>query len=259
MIESLSPGGLRYLSFESIPTDRVPHGIFTRAGGVSPEPWASLNFSITVGDSSDNVRENTRLAHHALGLDPARQMDRFIAHTTRTWHVGEAQLGESAPHADALLTHTPNLSLTMTFADCQPLLAYDPVRHALAVAHAGWRGTVAGMALSLVRAMEAEGSRAADLRVGLGPAIGPCCYEVGQEVTTQAATWPGGERWLVPGPNGRPHLDMSAANEAILRGAGVVHIERADLCTACHTDRFYSYRAERPVTGRFALIAALRA
>lgn len=258
MIHETSPAGVRYARFRSIPSERVAHGVFTRHGGISPAPWSSLNFSITVGDSHENVRRNSALAHEALGLDPARQIDRYIAHTTRVWHVSEREVGVDAPPADAVVTATPGISLVMTFADCQPLLLYDPVRHALAVAHAGWRGTVAGMALSLVRAMEAEGSRAGDLRAALGPAIGGCCYEVGAEVAEIAASWPGGDRWLAPAPGDKFLLDMSAANEALLRRAGVTEIERADLCTACHTDLFYSYRAERPVTGRFALIAALR-
>jgi polyphenol oxidase len=256
VIYELADNGVPYFRFESIPADRVAHGVFTRHGGVSPTPWSSLNFSITVGDTPENVAQNRVLAHEALALDPARLMDRYIAHTAITWHVDERHLGLTAPHADGVVTRAPNLSLMMTFADCQPLLAYDPARHILGVAHAGWRGTLDGMALSLVRAMEAEGSRPGDLLVGLGPAIGACCYEVGEEVAVQALTWPRGGEWLRPGQNSRPHLDLSAANEAILRAVGVQHIERADLCTACRTDLFFSHRAERR-TGRFALVASL--
>jgi polyphenol oxidase len=258
MICSTTPRGITYLRFESIAEERVASGIFTRHGGVSPAPWASLNFSTTVGDSAANVRHNSTLAHEALGLDRSRTVPRYIAHTARTWHVDESHLAVPAPHADASVTRAPGLSMLMTFADCQPLLAYDPVCHVLGVCHAGWRGTLDGIALSLVHAMEAEGSSPGDLIIGLGPAIGPCCYEIGPEVAAHAATWPGGEQWLRPGPRGRPLLDLSAANDAILRRAGVTRIEHANLCTACRTDLFFSYRAEPPVTGRFAMIAALR-
>lgn len=257
MIETLADNSVPYFRFESIPSERVSHGVFTRHGGVSPDPWSSLNFSITVGDSPENVQQNRTLAHAALGLDPARLMDRYIAHTAITWHVDERHLGMDAPDSDGIVTSAPNISLMMTFADCQPLLVYDPARHALGVSHAGWRGTLDGMALSLVRAMEAEGSRASDLLVGLGPAIGVCCYEVGAEVAALARTWPDGEQWLAPGRGKRPHLDLSAANESILRAAGVQQIERADLCTACHTNLFFSHRTERR-TGRFALVASLK-
>lgn len=252
-----APNGVAYFAFDSIPADRVRHAIFTRHGGVSPTPWQSLNFSVTVGDSHETIHENVRRAHAALGLDPARMMDRHLAHTAEVWHVTEADLGREAPLADGIVTRTPLVSLLMTFADCQPILAYDPVRHVLGVAHAGWRGTLAGMARALVEGMVREGSRAADLLTALGPAIGPCCYEVGDEVTNAARAWPDGAAWLREGKRGKAHLDLSAANEAVLRAAGVRHIERAEVCTACHTDDFFSHRAEPPTTGRFAMIAAL--
>ncbi len=258
MQQRTAPNGVPYYQFESIPDGRVAHAVFTRHGGVSPAPWAGLNFSITVGDSRENVRRNHDLAHEALGLDPTRMMDRYLMHTSRVWHVGESDLGAAAPFADAAVTRVPDLSFVMTSADCQTILAYDPARHVLGVAHAGWRGTLAGMALSLVQAMEVEGSQAADLRVGLGPAIGPCCYEVGEEVAERARSWPDGEAWLRPGREGRFFFDLDAANEALLRRAGVRSIERAALCTACRTDLFYSHRAEPPTTGRFAMLAALR-
>ncbi len=259
MIYETAPNGVPYLRFETISAERVAHGVFTRHGGVSPTPWERLNFSITVGDSYENVRRNSVLAHQALRLDPARQMDRYIAHTTRVWHVDERHLGMEAPFSDAIVTRTPRLSLVMTFADCQPLIAYDPVQHILGAAHAGWRGTLGGIALSLVRGMEAEGSRASDLRVGLGPAIGECCYEVGSDVLQHGMRWPDGEKWFHASVGDRLLFDLNAANESILRRAGVIHIEKSHLCTACRTDLFFSYRAERPVTGRFAMIAALRA
>lgn len=258
MIHETASNGVRYLRFKSIPPERVAHGVLTRHGGVSPTPWQNLNFSVTVGDSAQNVRRNSVLAHEALALEPSRQMDRYIVHSTRVWHVDERHLGMKSPPCDALVTRTPKLSLLMTFADCQPILAYCPVQHTLGVAHAGWRGTLAGMALSLVRGMEAEGCHASDLLVGLGPAIGNCCYEVGADVVEDATKWPGGEAWLRPKANGRFLLDLNAANEAILRHAGVKHIEKTRLCTACRTDLFFSYRGERPVTGRFALLASLQ-
>lgn len=251
------PGHPPYLQFETFPTERLRHGIFTRHGGVSPSPWASLNFSVTVGDSADRVARNSALAHAALGLDPARTADRNIAHTSRIWHVGAKNGRQAAPRSDGAVTGTDDLPLLMTFADCLPILAYDPVQHRLGVAHAGWRGTVDGVALSLVHALRVAGSEAADLLVGLGPAIGPCCYEVGENVAARARAWPAGDRWLRPGRRGRPHFDLAAANEAILRRAGVRQIERAGHCTACRVDLFFSHRGEPPLTGRFALLAAL--
>ncbi|MCB0078243.1 MAG: peptidoglycan editing factor PgeF [Anaerolineales bacterium] len=255
---TVADNGVPYFQFESIPPERVAHGVFTRAGGISPDPWPGLNFSTTVGDSAANVLHNQRLAHEALGLDADRMINRHLMHTARTWHVSAADIGRPAPHADGAVSREAALSFVMTSADCQTILAYDPIHHLLAAAHAGWRGTVAGMAMSLIHAMQREGSEVAEIRVALGPAIGPCCYEVGDAVVAAAKTWPEGNGWVQRQDNGRFHFDLSAANAAIMRRVGVRHIEQSGLCTACRTDLFYSHRAEPPTTGRFALIAALR-
>lgn len=253
-----APNGVVYLQFDSFPTVGLQHGVLTRHGGVSAAPWDTLNFAWkSVGDTQANVQENVRRAHIAIGTDQTRQIDRYIAHTNRIWHVDERHLGLESPYMDGFVTKTKNLALVLTFADCQPILAYDPVAGVLGMAHAGWRGTVGGVAGALIAAMEVEGSDPHDIIAGVGPAIGVCCYEVGWEVAAQAEAWQGGSQWLTEGNGERPHFDLDAANEAQLRHAGVRHVERAGLCTSCHTEMFYSYRAERPVTGRFAMIAAL--
>lgn len=258
MQEIIAPNGVLYWQFERIPTTGLRHGVLTRHGGVSAAPWDSLNFAWkSVGDTQMNVLENVRRAHAAIGTDGTRAIDRYIAHTNRIWHVDERHIGLDAPFMDGFVTKSKGLPLVLTFADCQPILAYDPVAGVLGIAHAGWRGTVGGVAGALIAAMEVEGSQPKNIVAGLGPAIGACCYEVGAEVAAQAEAWQGGAAWLVPGTGERPHFDLDAANEAQLRYAGVRQIERSGLCTACNTDKFFSYRAERPVTGRFAMIAAL--
>ncbi len=163
---------------------------------------------------------------------------------------------------DGLVTEAADLPLVMAFADCTPIMLYDPVRGAVGIAHAGWRGTVAGVCQAAVaRMVDALGSRPADLLAAIGPAIGPCCYEVGPDLVGQVTAalgnvpgffHPAGER------GNRVHFDQWAANEYALRQAGVRKIERADLCTACHVDEFYSHRAEGGLTGRFGAIIALR-
>ncbi len=258
MREVTAHNGVIYLQFERFPTEGLRHGVLTRHGGVSTAPWDTLNFAWkSVGDTQANVEENVRRAHVAIGTERGRQVDRYIAHTNRIWHVDERHLGVESPYMDGFVTKTKNLALVLTFADCQPILAYDPVAGVLGMAHAGWRGTVGGVAGALIASMEIEGSRPRNIIAGLGPAIGACCYEVGWEVAAQAEVWQGGTSWLAEGNGERPHFDLDAANEAQLRQAGVRTIERAGVCTACRTDLFYSYRAERPVTGRFAMMASL--
>ncbi len=236
----------------------VRHAFFTRHGGVSAPPFDTLNLSLSVGDEEAAVAENHRRAYRALGLDPRRAVRVRMVHGTRVAVVGDHHAGRVLPATDGLTTATLHLTLAMTFADCQPILLYDPARHAVALAHAGWRGALGGIALALVRAMEvAWGTRPEHLIAVLGPAIGVCCYEVGEDVVRAAGRWPAGMRWFVPNGEGRVHLNLTAANADVLRWAGVRHVEALHLCTACHTDEFFSYRAEKPVTGRLGVLVAL--
>ncbi|MGA7671127.1 MAG: peptidoglycan editing factor PgeF [Nitrolancea sp.] len=174
---------------------------------------------------------------------------------------GAAFIDDAIPSTDALVTRTVSLPLLVYTADCVPLIAYDPSKHALGVAHAGWRGTVANVAGALVETMhDAFASNPADLIVGIGPSIGPCCYEVGDEVI---------DAWRESGiarlenaiskSNDRPHLDLWRANELALERVGVPldHIEHAGICTRCESDRYFSRRAGVGHRGLFATIAAL--
>ncbi|MCZ7571948.1 MAG: peptidoglycan editing factor PgeF [Ardenticatenaceae bacterium] len=244
--------------FESLAAIPLPHAVLTRHGGVSEGPYQSLNLSFVVGDDEAAVRENIRRAYTVIGGDPTQGVRPWMVHGSRTRAVDRRHAGQRVPPADGLVTATPGLPLTMTFGDCQPILIYDPIHHALALGHAGWRGTLAGIALSLVAALQANfGSRPQTLRAALGPAIGACCYEVGPDVVARAS-WPGSRHWFQPNSH-RPHFDLTAANTDLLLRTGIPasNIEQANLCTGCRTDEFFSYRKEKPVTGRFALLAML--
>jgi len=237
------------------------HGIFGRAGGVSAAPFDSLNVGSDVRDAWENVRRNHDLVCESLGL---RRMDLVTVrqvHSDRVTRVTANDLGRRVGELDGIFTVEPNVPLILRFADCVPLLAYDPARGALGVAHAGWRGTLSKIGERLIAAMRGQlGCRPADLLVGIGPSIGPCCYEVGPEVVqaVREAFGPPGEHLLVPSDNGRVHLDLWAANRLQLEQAGVERIETAGLCTVCHRDRFFSHRGDRGKTGRFPLVAFLR-
>jgi YfiH family protein len=159
-----------------------------------------------------------------------------------------------------LLTDKAGIPLMQRFADCVPLVLYDPSRRALALAHAGWRGTVQGVALEAVRAMvQAFGSQPSDIIAGVGPSIGPCCYEIGPKVATQVCSNLQQGELLLPQADSAIHLDLWAANRRQLEAAGVGQVEVAGLCTACHTKEFFSHRAERGLTGRFSVMALLPA
>ena len=152
----------------------------------------------------------------------------------------------------------PSVPLLMRFGDCAPILFFDPVRRVIGMAHAGWRGVVAGSVGATVRTMvERLDCAPADIWAGIGPTIGPCCYEVGSDVVeaVEAACPPGVD--VVRRVNGRVHLDLPAAVQAQLRAAGLERIENAGLCTACRVDEFFSHRAEHGCTGRFGIVMGL--
>lgn len=241
------------------------HGIFGRAGGSSPRPWDSLNVGAEVGDDAGNVRENYERICAALGVRRGDLATARQVHSDRVARVTGADRGSNVGQLDGLITNEVGVALSLRFADCVPIIAYDPEHHALGVAHAGWRGTVSKIATRLVQAMgEAFGSRPERLIAGIGPSIGPCCYEVGSEVVEAArsAFEPEVERqdgWPLIFHNGSAqHLDLWAANKVLLENAGVDQVETARVCTACHRERFFSHRADGGKTGRFAMIAALR-
>ena len=234
------------------------HAVLTRIGGVSQGPYATLNLGHTVGDDLAAVEENHRRALGALGLEPGQVVSPYQVHGACVGVVGRAHLGTVQPATDALVTSVPAVPLLMRFADCAPVLFLDPVRRVVGIAHAGWRSVVAGVVGATVRTMtERLGCDPADLWAGIGPTIGPCCYEVGPEiaVAVEAACPPGAG--VVRDGDGRIHLDLPAAVQAQLRAAGVGQIEDAGLCTACHVDEFFSHRAEHGRTGRFGIVMGL--
>jgi YfiH family protein len=157
---------------------------------------------------------------------------------------------ETPPEADASATATAGQILGIKTADCLPVLFVDPNRRIAAAAHAGWRGTAAGVVRQALEWLAAHGAPPADIQVGLGPCIGPCCYEVSDDLRAHFAA--DEQRFFVAGHRGRPHLDVRGINEGQLLAAGVsrANIAHVDECTQCHPERYYSYRREGAGTGR---------
>lgn len=242
----------------------VVHAVSTRRGGVSRAPYSSLNIGHATADQQDAVDTNRSRLCNALGISPGQVVLAQQTHGTSVAMVDASHIVGNrrpmvSPEADALVTRRPGIFLLLTFADCVPLLLYDPVQRAMGLAHAGWRGTVGKVALETVRAMERSfGSRPADIVAGIGPSIGPCCYQVGEEVAQEMADAFPSSPGLVAVRDRRCYLDLRQANLEALREAGVRQTEVVALCTACHTDLFFSHRAEGGTTGRFAVIIGLR-
>jgi len=255
----ISHDEIRYFQFEQF-DQGLSQAIFTRRGGVSPNPWAALNLGSTVGDDLQRVRENRLLALAALERDPASVYDVWQVHGIEV-AIAEAPRLPEAPHlqADAILTDKPGLTLMMRFADCVPIMLHDPVRKVAGIAHAGWMGTVRGTVFIAVKAMQKHfGSSPANIHAAIGPSIGPDHYEVGPDVVIQIKqAFQSDASILLTVSAGHNKFDLWAANRLLLEKAGVRYIEVAGLCTACHTEDWYSHRAEKGRTGRFGAIIAL--
>ena len=249
---------LRYYQFDSL---QVRHGIFTRQGGVSPEPWGSLNVGGTVGDDLARVKENRLLAFHAMGCKPESIFDVWQVHSADVVCAQAPRpVNESHRQADIILTDKPDVTLFMRFADCVPILFYDPRNAVVGLSHAGWMGTLRDVATVTVNAMHKNyGSNPADIVACVGPSIGPDHYEVGADVILQVTQKFGDDsHHLLRSNNGKIHFDLWQTNKLLLERAGVGKIEVAGICTACHTEDWYSHRAEKGRTGRFGALISLQ-
>jgi YfiH family protein len=255
----LSKGKIRYFQFRNFDLP-LSHAIFTRHGGVSPDPWASLNLGSTVGDDLERVHENRRIALATLERDPACVYEVWQVHGVEV-AIAEGPRPPQAPllQADAILTDRPGLTLMMRFADCVSILLHDPVRRVVGIAHAGWMGTVRGTVRFAVDAMQKHyNSNPADIQAAIGPSIGLDHYEVGPDVVIQVQQAFGNDAsGLLSANTGAIKFDLWAANRLLLEQAGVRHVEEAGICTACHTEDWFSHRAEKGRTGRFGAIIAL--
>ena len=255
-------GSLVYYQFGSLlPFPELSHGVFTRLGGHSRPPWHSLNTGHTVGDDPEAVDANHRLICEALGFCTEDIVSPHQVHGATVARVDAGDRGRVVYDTDALITDAPGVVLMLRFADCTPIWLYDPIRRVVGLAHAGWRGTVAGTVRAAVEAMQsAFGSDPSDVLAGLGPSIGPCCYEVGADVAqgVREAFPRVAAQLLAPRANGKWHLDLWASNRHHLERAGVGHVEVAGMCTACHTDEWFSHRAEQGRTGRIGALIGLQ-
>jgi polyphenol oxidase len=251
--------GLRYYSFEIFPA-ALKQAVFTRRGGTSPAPWHSLNLGGAVGDDPARVAENRQRLFDAMQCNPASIHDVWLVHGTDIIYADDLRpLDAPSPKADILFTDHPGVSLFMRFGDCIPILFHDPVKKVIGIAHAGWLGTLRGVAGSAVRGMQAHyGCDPKNIIAGIGPSIGVDHYEVGADVISQfREKYPQDIGKIMQTKNGSTSLDLWTANALQLKDAGVDQVQVSGICTACHLDDWFSHRAEKGKTGRFGALMSL--
>jgi polyphenol oxidase len=213
-------------AFLAVP--RLVHGFEQRNGAPVPE-----------SREESRARMRAALAPHGR-LHLLKQVHGIVMHEA-PW--------TGLPEGDAAIASLAGLLLGIETADCLPVLLVDPLRGRVAAAHAGWRGTAQGIARVAVARLVEAGSRPEDILAALGPGIGPCCYEVGDELRQE---FPDGDAFFCPGPRGRPHLDVRAANRSQLLLAGLPpgNIQSVLECTRCRADLYPSYRRDGRGAGR---------
>ena len=260
---------------------RMIHGFSTKHGGVSHLPHISdLNFGFSVGEDRETTLENYRCFARTLGIGDGHMLCANQTHTTRVLTVNETYrgMGLSVPYEalldetladggfDGFVTKTPDVALVVRAADCVPILFWDPEHGVIGACHAGWRGTVGGIAANTVDAMCAVGANRRSIRAAIGHAVGLCCYEVddgfyetflhnlGENVCSRifrkSEEYENPDKW---------HCDLRTCNRILLEQAGLAseHIDVSEHCTCCHNELFHSHRyAMKHTGGKRGLMAA---
>lgn len=244
---------ISYLSSPAIDQYKgTSHAFLCRTGGVSVQPYESLNFDARDTDTTENVKENTRIASAAFGVDLGALYNPNQVHGDGIVII-KGSPDPPRTDADSVITNVTGQPIGIQTADCQPILFFDPINKAIGAAHAGWKGTALSIAVKTIEAMKLTfGTRPEDLLVTLGPCIGPCCYEIGSNVIDKFERAFGRGLEYIITHNGKARLDIPLANRAMLFSAGVkvANLHMASPCTSCNVDKFFSYRKEHGRTGR---------
>jgi hypothetical protein len=252
--------GLEVFSFEQFGFSKIPHGFFTRNGGISPAPWKTLNLSTTGGDSRDNVIENRRRIFEVIQRPLDSLFDAWQVHGSKIIQVNSPRGLENFPDkADGLITDKANLTLFMRFADCVPILLFDPSIGVVGIFHAGWKGTlrkIVGQGVKVFR--EIYHSKSNDIVAGIGPCICAEHYVIKDDVAQIVEkTFKKRTDEVLTNSKNDIHFNLTKANQIILQDSGVTKIEESNICTACDTGKWFSHRAENGATGRFGAYIAV--
>lgn len=260
--------GLVYYTADSFSSvDKVAHGFSTRLGGISQGPLSSLNLGRSRNDEPSCVRENYRRFGNALGMN----LDRIVmcqqvhSDTVRVVTEKDAFIDLYEPtrfEGDGLITNCSGLTLAVFYADCIPVLLYDPVCKVIAAIHSGWRGTSLGIAKTAVQQMEQSfGSQPESILAAIGPGIGPCCFETHDDVpiAMRKAMGDSISPFIASLPGSKFQVDLKGIIAHGLRSIGLLpqHISISNLCTACHLDLFWSHRKLGDARGNQAAMIQL--
>jgi polyphenol oxidase len=227
------------------------HAFFTRTGGVSEEPFDSLNFSSSVGDLEARVAQNLALAARFLRVEPEKIFFLNQVHGVACHEVsGDDDRKIRALQGDAVVSSDPEVACAVRIADCAPILMADRRSGAVIAVHSGWRGTLQNIAAVAADRLRFQVQGEVDLIAAVGPHIGPCCFEVGDDVARLLLEASPDKDIVRPGRGERPHVDLRRMIQAQLLQAGVREIDHVEGCTYCEPHRFFSFRRGGKRSGR---------
>jgi YfiH family protein len=262
-------GGINYISLEDWLSEGVNLAFSARQGGVSEGVYNSLNMGLHVGDQPGLVLENRS---RYLNIFDARLDDVVCCqqvhgnHVTRIDRIdrgrGARDLEDAVIGCDSMITNSPGVYLLSFYADCVPVYFYDPVNRAIGMAHCGWKGTLGKIAPNTLAAMNREYNTSPDdVRIFIGPGIGPCCFEVQPDLAAKVnAEFNILHDIIINKNKGIFTWDLQETNNQLLINCGVKpsHICVCRLCTSCNIENFYSYRKEKSNTGRMGALLGLQ-
>ncbi len=258
-------GGTLLYQFENLSQfPEISHFVSTREGGVSQGNFSGLNLGFRTGDDHFRVLQNRRILADAIGIGLEKFTFAMQNHTANINLVdskgrgrGSAEHESALENTDAMITSVEKICLTVQTADCVPVLLYDPVERVIAAVHAGWKGTLKKVTGHTIEKMiQNYGCKAENILAAMGPANGPCCYEVGEDVCRETRIALGSTKGILH-PAKKPGkfiFDQWNANRLQMIDYGIRedHIETAETCTQCRHETFFSSRAHNGVTGRQA-------
>lgn len=248
-------------------TGMVSHGFFSRLGGVSEPPYQSLNMGLSRPDKPEHIRENQMRGARALGMEYKKLVLVHYQHGNQVQAVSRKQAGngivkkQALPHCDGLITRDMLLPLMTLHADCLPVFFLHVKTGAVGVCHAGWRGVLAHLPLRVAQKMcFLFGGDIRDVLIGVGPGIGPCCFEVSAQLAGRfGRAFEDGN--VTQSREAKQYIDLPRAVALQCLKGGILpqHITLSDLCTFCYEDLFFSYRRDRGKTGAMgAMIQKIR-
>lgn len=266
--------GVSYLQFPIFQKLGLIHGFSTRLGGVSEGYLGTMNLSFQRGDKEKHVRENYNRMGKAIGFSPEKlvfsnQIHETTIHMVTLEDIGKGYQKPVMQGNDGLVTKEKGIPLVTFYADCVPLLFYDPVQRVIGMAHSGWRGTVARIGAKMVKVMKEQyNSQPEDICTVIAPSICQNCYEISEDVAeafrrefsdSKSTLFYEEELYLRDDKNGKYHLDLWKVNELLLLEAGILpeHLEITDLCTCCNPEVLFSHRASHGKRGNLAAFLML--